>query len=198
MGMGVGGAQGKGPVLADPRMQLRRRPSRHLRGMTLLELSLALAIVALLCLLALPSFSATVSRMRAESLRMQLVSVFNSARSTAITRHEPVAVCPSADGRTCGNDWSRGWLIHRDHGDASVAPAEEDIFQFRPGYLDPALRATSSHGRRRLRFQRDGRSSGSPMTVDICAAGALRGQVIVNNVGRTRAPRIGDSTDCPP
>ncbi|WP_312327775.1 GspH/FimT family protein [Stenotrophomonas sp.] len=179
-------------------MQPRRRPSRHLRGMTLLELSLALAIVALLCLLALPSLGATVSRMRADSLRMQLVSVFNSARSTAITRHEPVAVCPSADGRTCGSDWSRGWLIHRDHGDSGVPPAQDDIFQFRPGYLDAALRATSSQGRRRLRFQRDGRSSGSPMTVDICAAGALRGQVIVNNVGRTRAPRIRDSPDCPP
>lgn len=174
-----------------------RRHSRRLRGMTLLELSVALAIVALLCLLALPSFSATMSRMRADMLRMQLVSVFNSARSTAITRREPVAVCPSDDGRSCGNDWSRGWLIHRDQGTFAGTPVQEDVLQFRPGYDDPSVRAGTSQGRRRLRFQGDGRSGGSPLTVDICAGGRLHGQVVVNNVGRTRATRQREPLACP-
>lgn len=166
--------------------------------MSLLELSVTLAVVAVVCLLALPSFNATMSRMRADMLRMQLVSVFNSARSTAITRHEPVAVCPSDDGRRCIGDWSRGWLIHRDRGGPSASPAEEDILHYRAGYSDAAVRATTGQDRRRLRFQRDGRSGGSPLTVDICTGGTLRGRVIVNNVGRTRALRMREDTDCPP
>jgi type IV fimbrial biogenesis protein FimT len=174
-----------------------RRHSRRLRGITLLELCMALALLAVFCLLALPSFSATVSRVRADTLRMTLVSVFNSARSTAITRNAPVAVCPSEDGRTCGHDWSQGWLIHRDRGTRTPSPAEEDIFQYREGYRDATVRATTSQGRLRLRCQGDGRSGGSPSTVDICAGGGLSGQVIVNNVGRTRALRIRDITDCP-
>jgi type IV fimbrial biogenesis protein FimT len=174
-----------------------RRHSLRLRGVTLLELSVALAVVAILCLLALPSFTATLSRWRADMLRMQLVSVFNSARSTAITRREPVAVCPSEDGRRCAGDWSRGWLIHRDRGRFNDTPLSEDILQFRAGYSDRSLRAGTTQGRLRLRFQGDGRSGGSPLTVDICAGGQLHGQVVVNNVGRTRATRQRGEHACP-
>ena len=172
-------------------------PRRRQFGLTLLELVVSLAIVAVLCLIALPSFSATVSRMRADMLRMQLVSVFNSARSTAITRVEPVAVCPSEDGVHCGNDWSRGWLIHLDHGGPLVTPPPDAVLQFRAGYHDASVLA-ESHGRRRLRFQADGRSAGSPLTVAICANGRLHGRVIVNNVGRSRATRLQEATACAP
>ncbi|MFL9582437.1 GspH/FimT family pseudopilin [Stenotrophomonas sp. AB1(2024)] len=175
------------------------RPTRldRSRGFTLLELMATLLIVTVLCALALPAFSASVSRMRADMLRMQLVSVFNSARSTAITRFEPVTVCPSGDGLHCGDDWSRGWLIHRDRGSGTASPAPADALQYRQGYRDTAVVARSSQDRQRLRFQADGRSGGSPLTVAICAGGQLHGQVVVNNVGRTRATRIRDTTACP-
>jgi len=174
-----------------------RHPSRRLRGVSLLELCVTLAIAALLCLLTLPSLSRALSDWRADMLRMQLVSVFNSARSIAITRHEPVAVCPSADGAHCGSDWSRGWLIHRDHGGSAETPAAEDILQFRAGYDDSALRARTGQARRRLRFQGNGSSGGSPLTVHICAGGRLQGQVVVNNVGRTRSARSRAPAECP-
>lgn len=174
-----------------------RRHSRRLRGMTLLELSVTLAIAALLCLLALPSFSDTLARWRADMLRMQLVSVFNSARSTAITRHAAVRVCPSDDGTRCGSDWSRGWLILLDRGTAEELSIADRTLQFRAGYDDPGVRASSSRARQYLRFQGDGRSAGSPLTVDICAGGRLHGQVVVNNVGRTRSTRVRAPTDCP-
>ncbi|MBT2766554.1 GspH/FimT family pseudopilin [Stenotrophomonas sp. ISL-67] len=173
-----------------------RRRARRPRGMTLLELCVALAIVALLCLLALPSFSTTLSRLRADMLRMQLVSVFNSARSTAITRHEPVAVCPSQDGERCGGDWSRGWLIFRDRGANADVLAPEDVLQFRTGYDDLLLHAATSQGRQRLRFQRNGSSGGSPLTLVICAGGLRHGQVVVNNVGRTRSTRQREQAEC--
>lgn len=166
------------------------------RGWTLLELTVVLALVALLCALAFPSFSDAVSRLRADMLRMQLVSVFNSARSTAITRFQPIGVCPSDDGLTCGVDWSRGWIIHRDRGAGSPALAPGDILQFRPGYREQTLQARAGQGRTRLRFQADGRSSGSTLTVDICAGERLHSQVIVNNVGRTRSTRLREPTEC--
>ena len=197
MGRAICAAQGNGSLWPDARMPPFRRHSLRPGGMTLLELCVALAIVAILCLLALPSFSASVSRWRADMLRMQLVSVFNSARSTAITRRQPVAVCPSEDGRRCGNDWSRGWLIHRDRGKFIDTPLSEDVLQFRAGYADRSLWAGTSQGRWRLRFQGDGRSGGSPLTVDICAGGRLHGQVVVNNVGRTRATRRSGEQECP-
>ncbi|MDQ1109099.1 type IV fimbrial biogenesis protein FimT [Stenotrophomonas rhizophila] len=177
----------------------RPRPFPRPRGFTLLELTVTLLILAVLCALALPSLSASVSRMRADMLRMQLVSVFNTARSTAITRAAPVAVCPSEDGMHCGDDWSRGWLIHLDRGSESGTspPSPTDVLQYRPGYRDASVVARSSQNRPRLRLQPDGRSGGSPLTVAICAGGQLHGEVVVNNVGRTRAARRPGTVDCP-
>ncbi|MGN7839786.1 GspH/FimT family pseudopilin [Stenotrophomonas sp. 22385] len=175
------------------------RPARPVRprGWTLLELVSALVIVGVLCAIALPSLASGLSRLRADMLRMQLVSVFNSARSTAITRHAAVAVCPSEEGRQCGGDWSRGWLIHLDRGASTLSPAPEDVLQYRQGYHDTSVSARSSQERRRLRFQADGRSGGSPLTVAICARAQLQGEVVVNNVGRTRATRQRGSVACP-
>jgi type IV fimbrial biogenesis protein FimT len=156
---------------------------RALRGWTLLELTVVLAMVALLCALAYPSFSDLVGRVRADVLRMQMVSVFNSARSTAITRFQPIGVCPSDDGQQCGSEWSRGWIIHRDIGPGEPTLAAEDILHFRPGTTGERLRARSSQGRTRLRFQADGRSGGSTLTLDICAGDALHSQVMAPEVG---------------
>ncbi len=174
-----------------------RRHRRKSTGWTLLELTCVLAAAALVCALAIPAFTGLVTRLRADMVRMQMVTAFNMARNTAITRHRPVAVCASEDGLRCGGDWSRGWLIHRDHGPEPVPIAEEDILRFQPGTTANAVRASASAGRSRLRFQRDGRSSGSTLTVDICAGDTLHSQVIVNNVGRTRAERMKKQTPCP-
>ncbi len=178
----------------SPLVRLHRPRST---GWTLLELSCVLAAAALVCALAIPAFSGLVTRLRADMVRMQMATAFNMARNTAITRHRPVAVCASEDGWRCGGDWSRGWLIHRDHGPESVPIAEEDILRFQPGSTAQAVSAAASVGRNRLRFQRDGRSSGSTLTVDICAGDTLHSQVIVNNVGRTRAQRMKHPAPCP-
>ena len=165
--------------------------------MTLLELLTVTVIVAVICALGLPALGTTLSRLRADSVRMQMATAFNLARSTAITRSRPVAVCPSADGRTCGADWSHGWLIHYDHGAPVPHPDANDILRFQSGSTAPDIRAVVSAGRPRLRYQRDGRSGGSTLTVNICANNALHSQVIVNNVGRTRARRTTEPSPCP-
>lgn len=172
-------------------------PSRPAAGWTLLELSTVLAVVALVCLLALPALDGAVTRWRADMLRMQMVTAFNMARNTAITRFQPIAVCPSEDGSSCGQDWSRGWLIYREHAPGSSGEMVGDLLHFQPGTSATAVRAHASADRNRLRFQRDGRSSGSNLTLDICADGILHSQVIVNNTGRTRAARLRQPSPCP-
>lgn len=172
-------------------------PTRSAAGWSLLELTTVLAVVALVCVLALPALDGVVTRLRADMLRMQMVTAFNMARNTAITRSQPLAVCASADGRECGTDWERGWLIHRDDGPDARPLTDSDILRFQPGSSARGVRAFASAGRSRLRFQRDGRSSGSTLTVDICAGDTLHSQVIVNNVGRTRAKRVPTPVPCP-
>ena len=162
-------------------------------GWSLLEQSIVLAVLAVLCALLLPSMSDALDRWRTDMLRMRLVSVFNSARATAITRHQRISVCPSADGATCDSDWRGGWLIRRHPADSEGAL----VLHHHAVQPYPQVRVHASQGRAQLTFQADGRSAGSTLTLDLCAGERWHSQVIVNNVGRTRSTRIRASLPCP-
>lgn len=172
--------------------ELRPRP----RGAGLLEVVLVVALVAALCLLALPSLAGSVAAWRADMLRMRLVSALNSARATAITGHQPILLCPSDDGSACGSDWARGWLLQpAPAGGAGPLPGQR---RFQPGTDSARISAHSSQGRRQMRFQADGRSGGSTLTIRICSGDRLHSEVIVNNVGRTRSTRQKTPAACSP
>jgi len=149
---------------------------RHLPGLTLVELAAAVALLAILVAVALPALVQPLERSRADTTRMRLVSVFNTARAMAITHRRAVTVCPSIDGTGCDADWAR---------------------QFMGGTRSPRIRVDSTEGRKYLRFQGDGRSGGNTLTVSICVGAELHSAVIVNNVGRTRSARQRSRAPCP-
>lgn len=165
------------------------------QGWTLVELGVVLATLALLCALAFPALHTALEQLRADTLRMRIVSVFNSARLTAITRHRPIQVCPSTDGLRCGDDWGAGWLTQAQ--DPALVAALDDPLHFQAGMDQGTVRVFAGEGRKRLHFQADGRSGGSNLTVHICIEDRLHSQVIVNNVGRTRSTRLPDAAPCP-
>lgn len=157
-------------------------------GFTLVELMIALAVLALLLGLALPGFGPLIERQRTATA-MHLVSAqFAQARNTAVMRRTPVTVCPSRGDGLCRNDadWSQGWLMYRDPRSGSQPRSPADVLgeQYRPAH--GPVRILSSAGRPRIRFQPDGRSGGTNLTIRICIAGSVRGEVVVNNVGRVR------------
>lgn len=171
------------------------RYRRHLLGLTVVELAAAMALLAILVALGLPVLVQPLERSRADTTRMHLVSVFNTARAMAITHRRVVIVCPSIDGTGCDADWASGWLIQADRSpqpDETAGPR-----QFLAGTRSPRIRVGSNQSRRYLRFQGDGRSGGSTLTVRICVGDQLHSEVIVNNVGRTRSARQRAPADCP-
>ena len=86
------------------------------RGVTLLELVVVIAIVAIFATMAVPSLTTFVRDNQLTSARMQLVSDLNLARGEAIKRNTRVLVC-SGDAITAGNcingaDWAvTGWVL---------------------------------------------------------------------------------------
>src|SRR5690606_5993482 len=100
------------PARATPMPSRRPVPGPSHAGFGLLQMLVATLVLAVLYSLALPSFRHVLDTLHADSLRMQLVSVFATARSTAITRRQRIEACPSSDGQTCGEDWSHGWLLY--------------------------------------------------------------------------------------
>jgi len=118
------------------------------RAFSLLELLLALNILALLFMLALPAMQQWLDRQQAESYVRQLRQQLNFARVSAVSSGQTVQVCPLA-GAQCLDQW---WQL----------PIQIRLQQGQP---DPAVlrilpQPTSSHwlyyNREQLQFRADG------------------------------------------
>ncbi|HEV7271397.1 GspH/FimT family pseudopilin [Pseudoxanthomonas sp.] len=85
---------------------------RQLRGFTLIELMVTIAVIAILSAIAAPSMVALMNSNRLSSTAGELTAAVQLARAEAIRRNSPVRLCRSTDGTTCsdGADWG-GWAV---------------------------------------------------------------------------------------
>lgn len=105
--------------------------SKRAAGFTLMELMIAIAILGVLLGLAWPSFSAALASNRLAAACNSMIAGVNLARSEAMRSKRAGGLCPSADGATCGNDWSAGWLVWNDaNQDAAKGEGEPAIRYF--------------------------------------------------------------------
>jgi type IV fimbrial biogenesis protein FimT len=79
--------------------------TRSERGVTLIELMVTVTIIAILSLLAVPSFAPMLNKQRIRNASMDLVSTVTLARSEAIKRNTVVNVSANAAG------WNAGWSV---------------------------------------------------------------------------------------
>jgi type IV fimbrial biogenesis protein FimT len=105
------------------------------RGFTLIELMLAIAVLAVLLGLAVPSFLETVRNNRTISRNNEFIGALNYARSEALKRSDAVSICASDDQATCSGatDWTAGWIVFADQdadgdmdGDPDGDPSTDD------------------------------------------------------------------------
>ena len=168
--------------------------------MTLLELVVAMSVLAILAALGIPSFRALQKRSQVDAALHLLTSHFASARITAITHNVPVVVCPSRGDGMCrqDSDWSEHWLTFRDP-DGNRQPDDAfDVFRNEPAPHAPGLRLLSTAGRRQVRYLPTGYSSGNNLTVRLCIDGEVSGLVVINNAGRIRSARPSEPEPCVP
>src|SRR5690625_331574 len=74
----------------------------RIRGFTLIELMVTLAVFAIVAGLAIPSFTQMIRDNRSVALADNLLSAAQYARAQAVTVKGAVSLCASADGATCG------------------------------------------------------------------------------------------------
>lgn len=168
-------------------------------GMTLIELLVALAILAVALSLGAPTFSSLVQHARESNSYHLLTASLATARLTAVRSGTPVTACPSSNGITCRNDdvWETGWLIYADPGRADQ-PADINAVLQHIDERGGGLQLRSTTGRPRVRFSPDGWSYGNNVTIRLCASGGkFLGQVVVNNAGRPRTERYAIPGLCP-
>lgn len=99
-------------------------------GLTILELMVTVAILAILTALAVPTFREYTRNSNASAAQNDLVTALNYARSESLRRGTRVTVCASADGESCGDadDWISGWIVFTDaSGAAGTVNAPDDV-----------------------------------------------------------------------
>ena len=110
--------------------------TRCQHGFNLLEMMAALAVLGTLLAMGVPAFTQMIRNNRVVADTNELVVALSVARSEAVKRGLPAAVCarsgPTSDECRTGtdNDWSNGWLVFADPaGTAGVIDAGDEILQ---------------------------------------------------------------------
>ncbi len=173
----------------------------QLRGISLYELLMTLALVAVLLGLAVPSFSGIVARNRMHTEINALFHAIHLARKESIMRHKVVSICPSNDGLSCapGRDWSAGWLMfeNADRDEPPRRDAGEALLQAHT--VGENVRVTANRLGFTLRATRKRATNGTFVVCDTAGRAAPRA-LVVSYTGRprvaTKTPR-GDPYRCP-
>lgn len=76
-----------------------------MKGFTLIELMVTLAVLVILLTIGIPSFNAIIRESRLKAQANELLGTMVAARSEAAKRNEPVYV------KAAGGEWAEGWQL---------------------------------------------------------------------------------------
>lgn len=93
-----------------------------LKGFTLIELIVTMAVAVVLLGVAVPSFVEVLKDGRISSGTTCLSLSLYAARSEAVKRSADVSVCPLGSANQCGSDWTNGVLVFTEGDTGTYAP----------------------------------------------------------------------------
>lgn len=175
-----------------------------LKGFTLLESLVVVALVGVLLSLAVPSMSDWRQRHQLQAQAEGLLDSLVLARSEALRRQQRITLCPAALGLGCDaqGQWHQGWRVFVDANDnADWDPGELLVAAHEALPAEFVLGATGSV-RRYFSYGPDGRSqstSGAFMagTWRFCSPSFEQGwQVVSNALGKPRIDKY-TAVECP-
>ena len=106
------------------------------KGFTLLELMITLAIVAILLVVAVPSFQTFIESNRLTASSNLFLTMLSYARSEAVRRGGTVSICAGSNnacvcnaGDGCDNNWKNGYLIFFDANGNCTIDAQDQVLR---------------------------------------------------------------------
>lgn len=159
---------------------------QEMRGFTIIELMVVVALVGIIASFAVPSFQTMIANSRLASASNDLVGVVNFARAEAVKRGRSVFVSP-----TSGTDWADGVSVWMDTGSMDgVMQASEELRRTNSMPGDVSITSSASS----IQFTGSGMlpNGSSATTVDLCdgRSGETGTQISVTLGGRIRADNL--------
>ena len=163
------------------------RSSRSL-GFTLVELMVAIAVLAVLLAIVIPSYNDMTLNSKLRAHANELVAGAVLARSEAIKRNSVVRMCVSSDGASCiSGGWEQGWVVFHDvNDDGAINVGEAVLLRQKAATSGFKVNGTVDN----VRFQRTGVGA-STATLTVCRATPnVGGQERVVRITATGRPSI--------
>lgn len=173
---------------ARPALAFSRLHASRCRGLTVLELVIAMTVAVLLFGMAVPAYRDAMARAQATDARAALSATLFAAMSEASVLGREIVVCAAENGQCSGGeDWSRGWIAFIDADGDRARSGGERLLREQPR-LNRAVRLIGSSGRSRLVFQPFGGNAGSNTSFTLCDRRGPNAaiQLILANSGRLR------------
>ncbi len=172
-------------------MEVHRLAAR-VRGFSVIELIVALAVMIALILIAVPNWRHLQAKQQLNGAQQQIARLLHMARSAAVERRQPTVLCPSRDGTTCHRDhlaWHDGALLFVDADNDRVHDRDEATLGVMPAAR--GVKIHSSRGRTSIRFRSSGDAHGSNLSLRFCSPldTRLNRALILYGSGRLRNAR---------
>ena len=135
-----------------------KKSALFVSAFTLIEVLIAVIILSVFMMMAVPSLQAMIQNNRALSLTNDIVMMLNLARSEAITRGVSVSIC-AADSTlsACGSNWNNGWLLFTNPNEDSNFENNATEILLRVGQItNPNLSVTTTPSIGTITYQSSG------------------------------------------
>jgi type IV fimbrial biogenesis protein FimT len=177
-----------------------RRRNRRLRGFTLVELMMVIAVACVLLGFGVPSMTALMNSNKLTAASNALLSSMRLARSEAFKRNGKVVLCKSADGVACVSKggWEQGWIVFHDANHDGEHDPDEVLIE-RADALPASLRVTGNSSLSKYvsfvatgttRLIGGGFQAGTVTVCNRSATGGEARQIVLNVVGRPRVQKV--------
>lgn len=179
---------------------MTRDGRRLIKGVTLVELLVGLAAMALLLTVAVPSLSAMLQNIQRSTLTNDFLADLALARMEAIRRGQRVVMCKSASGASCSASgyWDQGWLLFVDSNNNGQRENTEQLLRQQASLPTGWRLEGNKHVARYVSYHPMGNSrlaSGAfqagTLTICVLTQTEVKGsEIVISGVGRPRSHKV--------
>lgn len=150
-------------------------------GRSLIELMVALALIAIIFTYSLPSLSSFIDAYQVRRSTEQIMALLNYAKSHAYQEHRGISLCPCSESSITCSDWSSAWtrIVVFDLDTQELLHTSNRVYQH--VYFK---KFAAAHAGSVFTFTSKGRAT-SPSSLEITLASA-ESKVVVSRMGRIR------------